>query len=748
MIKAAIVAVSCMWGVAAFAQPAGSLVQVPNIQFFDTSSGSAVPLSGGKVYTYLAGTTTPSATYADSALTTPNTNPITLNSNGYNAAGSGNAGVWLGVRCYKIVLKTAALVTIYTQDNVCNDYGLLKASINAATGAGVIGFSQTSTYPAASVGLKLQNYISVRDAPYNAVGDGTADDTIAVQGAMDKAVTTGKMLYFPSGNYAVSSINETTATPLVLYCDGPHTSIIKRHSGSLQASYPLLKVLNSTNLTIRNCGWNELGDGSNFTNNASTVWIENVASSDVDNNYSIYGQSNAFIYIGSNNVSFTNNEIDHQWNVGIALSGMGNVSSPIYANRITIANNKINETPFGILVTIFVKNDSVTGNSLTNSSIALVQDVRYSTVTGNSIIGSATYGNPVGPFDGIFLEGITDFTVSDNFVKNVTKNGIFCQGSQLSVGSTEQLPIARGLMAGNVVINSSSTGISVIGASFDHTLKGVDWSVKSNLIMETQNGITAASSDGFDVTDNTILRSRTNGIELSVVKNGYLKGNIIRDSSQLTANTYHGIIIGNDPPTDTKDLYIYNNTISDTTSHMRCGVNDDALGTGGWADAVRHWGNTISGGAIACAWAPDPAIPTIGGFIKGDRIENFGGPNGATEWIATATGIPGTWAAVGWSTSEDCVTLASPEHCGTSASGIGVVLPTTSTITVESTAVTASNAILITADDSLGAAIGVTCDTTNIGMKVSTRVAGAYFTITTSAAPTGYKCFSWRIKQQ
>ena len=79
-------------------------------QFFDNSG---VPLSGGLVYTYLAGTTTPVATYTTSAGTTPHPNPIVLDS-----AGRVNE-IWLDdATAYKFVLKTSTGVTIATYDNV------------------------------------------------------------------------------------------------------------------------------------------------------------------------------------------------------------------------------------------------------------------------------------------------------------------------------------------------------------------------------------------------------------------------------------------------------------------------------------------------------------------------------------------------------------------------------------------------------------------------------------------------------
>ena len=73
-----------------------SLMPNPKQQFF-TAAG--VPLSGGKVYTYSAGTTTPQVTYSDAAGTVPNTNPIILDSRGEAVI------YWTGT--YKVALQDA-----------------------------------------------------------------------------------------------------------------------------------------------------------------------------------------------------------------------------------------------------------------------------------------------------------------------------------------------------------------------------------------------------------------------------------------------------------------------------------------------------------------------------------------------------------------------------------------------------------------------------------------------------------------
>lgn len=81
-----------------------------NYPLFAASDENGVPLSGGKVNTFEAGTSTPKVTYSDRALTTPNTNPVILDSRG-------EATIW-GTGSYKVVLEDSDDVQIWSMDDV------------------------------------------------------------------------------------------------------------------------------------------------------------------------------------------------------------------------------------------------------------------------------------------------------------------------------------------------------------------------------------------------------------------------------------------------------------------------------------------------------------------------------------------------------------------------------------------------------------------------------------------------------
>lgn len=100
----------------------------PYAQFFDSNGN---PLAGGKVFTYLAGTLTPRPTYTTQAGTTPNSNPVILDS-------AGRASIWLDdSAAYKFTVTTSADVPVRTEDNI--------QPFNTASGLSVLGTIAANT---------------------------------------------------------------------------------------------------------------------------------------------------------------------------------------------------------------------------------------------------------------------------------------------------------------------------------------------------------------------------------------------------------------------------------------------------------------------------------------------------------------------------------------------------------------------------------------------------------------------------
>lgn len=88
-------------------------------------NAEGIPLVGGKIYTYQAGSSTPIDTYTDVNGTIANTNPIILGTDGRCPD-----EIWLTYGySYKFVIKDASDVTIQTLDNL---YGILQTAPSSA----------------------------------------------------------------------------------------------------------------------------------------------------------------------------------------------------------------------------------------------------------------------------------------------------------------------------------------------------------------------------------------------------------------------------------------------------------------------------------------------------------------------------------------------------------------------------------------------------------------------------------------
>jgi hypothetical protein len=111
-------------------------------QFFDDNG---VPLAGGLIYTYQAGSSTPLVTYTTNGGTIANANPIVL-----DAAGRVPQEIWLLTGySYKFVLQNANAVLIQTLDNI---YPILQNAPSSApavpTGGIILWSGSTGSIPA------------------------------------------------------------------------------------------------------------------------------------------------------------------------------------------------------------------------------------------------------------------------------------------------------------------------------------------------------------------------------------------------------------------------------------------------------------------------------------------------------------------------------------------------------------------------------------------------------------------------
>lgn len=148
-------------------------------QFLDNSGNL---LSGGKIYTYAAGTTTPQATYTSSSGATAHSNPIILDAAGRVPSGE----IWLtdGFQ-YKFLIKTSTDVQIGSYDNI--------AGINA----NFVNYTTSQEFQTATAGQTVFTLTTMAYQP------GTNSLSVFVDGVNQ---------YGPGAIYAYQETNSTSVT--------------------------------------------------------------------------------------------------------------------------------------------------------------------------------------------------------------------------------------------------------------------------------------------------------------------------------------------------------------------------------------------------------------------------------------------------------------------------------------------------------------------------------------------------------
>jgi hypothetical protein len=506
-----------------------------------------------------------------------------------------------------------------------------------------------------SVNTKLAETVSVKD--FGAVGDGTTDDTAAIQAALTAGA--GKSVMLPSGTYRTSAALQVPAN--TVFFANPGTAIIDvqptastatmnngllftgsgatidglqihgtneaTFSGGLRTLYAAAILADSQisgvvarNLTVKNCRifkWGrgiELRRADNSTISDNRFWggaqQGNASTESSTSDINIYGSADpnqGSRYTITNNFCFGNQDS------GIGFNGIkdrfvvctGNVIQPMQEDGITpVGTGATNKSRYGILCS-YVGNDpsgptSTGTNSLVSNNI--VTDYGHCGI--NSQVGTRPGGDT--SFVGNVITNCGFSTVYPGDAS--LKGGIWIEGGADSI-------------TGNVVIGCFRVGIELnCGNPIDPDIQHSRAVVSSNNISKVSGdpnnpsasgwgiNISGANVNGVLVSANRIERPsnigiRCGGENIHISDNSLdirhaLGGIQVSQSGTLACSVCNNRIVGNDKTTDTE----FNSGIwFDGTVHcignvintFRRGINRLSV-----PSALRDIGTNCSGNAI------------------------------------------------------------------------------------------------------------------------------------------------------
>jgi hypothetical protein len=411
-----------------------SLLGGAGAQFF-TNNG--VPLAGGLIYTYAAGTTTPVATYTSSSGATPHANPIVLDSGGRVASGE----IWLTTTTvYKFVLKTSANVTIATYDNVGgspNVADLLLAAnnlselTNTATARTNLGLGTAATAAATSFASSGANSnitsLTGLTTPLTVSQGGTGNATLTVNAAVVggatstsavSAVRPGKL-----GNVLTSTAGSTVnATALVAGTEysilsfgttdfttvGATKAVVVGYINNLATPTPAAgNILTVTSVTSGTLAVGQILSGAGVTANTTITAFGSGtggAGTYIVDTVQLAGSSGSPITITAFNPVFTA--------TGVATgTGTAQVTTWASANP---TNSTTGMTLLGTLTTTSGSSQSLTGLNLTSYKQLniVMQNVSSTNTFGILIGGQLVTGNGIASGNSVWGIVTVDLTTA------------------------------------------------------------------------------------------------------------------------------------------------------------------------------------------------------------------------------------------------------------------------------------------------------------------------------------------------
>jgi hypothetical protein len=399
---------------------------------------------------------------------------------------------------------------------------------------------------------------------FGAKGDGVTDDRVAIKAAIDAVNTIGGgVVFFPTGTYVTSQDTPsadwvTIPSGVTLKGENVQTTIIKTKVAPAD-NYAAIFSRGTINAGIENMtlqGYKAAAPGA-AGNYGIGVYLQGTTNF-VGRNLILKD----FWFDGFSEADNTNGVVsrDNLWE-NILATGNRRQGGTITASDGTTVRNSVFELTGGASPEAGMDVEPNSSESVMNLRI---EGCRFSNNTGNGlylnlgsgititnvVITDATANN--NGVSGVQLQGATDVSIVNLVTTTNTLNGLGITTSTniTSSGGEYSYNVNVGIRVSNHSRNISLTG----GASHnngDHGIElgasasGVAMGVVIDGLHSHSNGGDGINLRGVgNVVSNCLVdRNNKHGIDLISQDHGIIIGNQVSENSQLTHNTYSGIVL-------------------------------------------------------------------------------------------------------------------------------------------------------------------------------------------------------------
>lgn len=508
------------------------------------------------------------------------------------------------------------------------------ASTSDGKGVALVGFKQSGTGAVARTALsKMRETVSVKD--FGAIGDGVADDTTAIQNAVNAAMELNGVVYF--NGPAVYKITSPITVKVT-------RDLIEETPGAAQYS--------------DNCAASLIGFGSPIIKASGTLahmveLVFDTSDSDIAPFYSkvqglgFDGSNTASIGIKSNDCLGVTYENNRFWNLpvgisytgygvfralfnnfkcstGIKLSGGGG-DSLIFGNDFYAAANSTS----GLVFEYYGGNSRVISNVFTN------QD-GYTTTFAVKLDGTTAPGT----------EEVRNVNITDNEFCGYT-TGIYAVGKgsgtynvyDCVIMGNHTLPYG-GSNPGKLLEAIDCSGFNISNNKFN--------SISYSSATET-SGLALTRTLDFKISENHFENYSNTALRLTDCVRTTVSNNSFYDNGKLGAG-YEVVRVGGG--SSSRNYFLNNRFYQSSDSYAENGIVELS-----GANATFAYRNTFLGlnrpytivGAASVMKLEDDgtAAPTTGYWNTGDIVWNrLPSAGGAPGWVCVVSGAPGTWKAM------------------------------------------------------------------------------------------------------
>jgi len=502
-------------------------------------------------------------------------------------------GVSLVLLCYNVNILWLILLAFSTPSIALAQTGptgpAVSGFISDLNTDRLNGIAVIAKVGAATVPASVNTQINVMAPPYSAKGDGTTDDTAAIQAAYTAARSiSGASVLFPKGIFLVTSrgaSNPIIAVPsgVATLGMGQKTTTIKVKGGTGDYNAIFQAVDSSDSFSNLTIDQNNQGNPISSMNprfaiasfagvNVQKVEVKNIGAVntvvagggvvtiaynlfEIDGSGTYY-HDHSTIYVHGTSGTICDNVFQ-----GVMNGAGSGAAIETHMGHITVTGNVIDSYMGGM---------NITGIDMTGAEGVIISNNTISNADGGISLWSMTYGKHTTGY------GLRNVTVSDNVIR-ITQTAWTINGIS---GLTPAGPFSG--IASVTTANLPMRDISIRHNRVEYDLesnRSAPYSLYSTGIGYWDINYAGGSYNtvqNFDVSDNKIINPPTSGISMVVAGSGIqISGNTILDSGSaanpgLKAAYRNGISLDGK---QASNVLVEHNTIKDmqaTSTMVRC----------------------------------------------------------------------------------------------------------------------------------------------------------------------------------